>query len=355
MTNPTRTYQQAEQIKQILGGAHKIVIVQADNPDGDSLGSALAMEHILADMGKEPYLYCGVDMPGYLRYLSGWDRVQKDLPNQFDASIIVDASTMTLFEKLAGSGQQGWISAKPCVVLDHHKTVDNLIPFATVTINDHTRASAGELIYMLSKQLGWTVSDAAKELLMTSILSDTQGLTNQLASAETYRVMAAMIEDGVDRARLEELRREYGKMPEAIFRFKAALISRTKFAADGAIATVLVPQEDINQYSPLYNPAPLIQNDLLQITGVRVTVVFKRYDDGKTTAAIRTTNTAPIAAELAEHFGGGGHANASGFKIIKQRPFEDIKTDCISLATELLAKLDQGKTNEDIQHAYSTN
>ncbi|MDB5170982.1 MAG: hypothetical protein JWO35_676 [Candidatus Saccharibacteria bacterium] len=349
------TYPEAEQIKQIIDGAQKIVIVQADNPDGDSLGSALAMEHILADMGKEPYLYCAVDMPGYLRYLSGWDRVQKDLPQQFDASIIVDASTMTLFEKLASSGQQGWISAKPCVVLDHHQTVDNLIPFATVTINDHTRASAGELIYMLGKQLDWPVSNQAKEFLMTSILSDTQGLTNQLASAETYRTMAEMTEDGVDRSRLEELRREYGKMPESIFRFKAALIMRTKFAADGAIASVLVPQEDINQYSPLYNPAPLIQNDLLQVTGVRVTIVFKRYDDGKTTAAIRCNNTAPIAAQIAEHFGGGGHANASGFKITKERPFEDIQSECISLATELLAKLETGNTDENLQHTYSTN
>ena len=346
------TYDQAQQISNIIGEAHKIVIVQADNPDGDSLGSALAMEQILGDMGKDTYLYCGVDMPGYLRYLSGWDRVQKDLPKQFDASIIVDASTMTLFEKLSGSGQQGWISSKPCVVLDHHQTVDNLIPFATVTINDHTRASAGELVYMLGKQLNWPLSNGAQEFLMTSILSDTQGLTNQLATAETYRVMAEMIDDNIDRSRLEELRREYGKMPESVFRFKAALIMRTKFAADGAIASVLVPQEDINQYSPLYNPAPLIQNDLLQITGVRVTIVFKRYDDGKTTAAIRCNNTAPIAADLAEHFGGGGHANASGFKITKDRPFEDIKSECINLATELLAKLETVNTDENIQHTY---
>ncbi len=346
------TYPDASKIHDIISAANKIVIVQADNPDGDSLGSALAMEHILADMGKEPHLYCAVDIPGYLRYLSGWDRVQKELPNQFDASIIVDASTMTLFEKLSASGQQGWISAKPCVVLDHHKAVDNLIPFATFTINDHTRASAGELIYMLANQLEWPLSNSAKELIMTSILSDTQGLTNQLASAETYHIMGQMIEDGVDRSRMEELRREYGKMPESIFRFKAALIMRTKFEADGAIACVLVPQEDINQYSPLYNPAPLIQNDLLQITGVRVTIVFKRYDDGKTTAAIRCNNTAPIAADIAEHFGGGGHANASGFKIIKERPFEDIKKECIGLATELLAKLETGKSDENIQHAY---
>ena len=348
------SYDQAPAIADILSAAHKIVIVQADNPDGDSLGSALALEHILADMGKEPYLYCAVDVPGYLRYLSGWDRVQKDLPNQFDASIIVDASTMTLFEKLSASGQQGWIAAKPCVVLDHHQTVDNLIPFATVTINDPTRASAGELIFLLAKQLDWRLSVAAQEYIMTSILSDTQGLTNQLAGPESYRVIADMIEAGVDRARLEEVRREAGKMPLAIFRYKAALIMRTKFAADDQIASVLVPQVDINQYSPLYNPAPLIQNDLLQTKGVRVAIVFKHYDDGKTTAAIRANNSAPIAAKLAEQFGGGGHDYASGFKTTKGRPFSEIESECMSLAAELLAKIDKETPDETIQYAYQT-
>src|ERR1700726_1357655 len=134
------TYEEAVNIKEIIDQSKKIVIVQADNPDADSLGSALALEHILGDLGKEPLLYCGVDMPGYLRYMSGWDRVERDLPKQFDASIIVDASTMTLLEKLTASGQKGLLASQPCVVLDHHQTVDNEVPFASVMINDPGRA-----------------------------------------------------------------------------------------------------------------------------------------------------------------------------------------------------------------------
>jgi nanoRNase/pAp phosphatase (c-di-AMP/oligoRNAs hydrolase) len=64
-------YTEAAAIADIIKDAQRIVILQADNPDGDSLGSALALEHILADMGKEPLLYCGVDMPPYLQYLEG--------------------------------------------------------------------------------------------------------------------------------------------------------------------------------------------------------------------------------------------------------------------------------------------
>src|SRR5665213_1750941 len=108
-------YKQAEQIKNLLDGAQKVIIIQADNPDADSLGSALALEHIIGDLGKEPYLYCGVDMPGYLHYMSGWDRVSSELPSQFDLSIIVDASTTTLLERLVQAGYQQRLATKSCI------------------------------------------------------------------------------------------------------------------------------------------------------------------------------------------------------------------------------------------------
>lgn len=333
------TYPEAEQIKEIIQDAQKIVIVQADNPDADSLGSALALEHILGDLGKDPVLYCAVDMSTYLRYMNGWDRIVNELPNEFDASIIVDASTMTLFERLTQSGQQSKLASKPCIVLDHHQTVENQVPFATVVINDHSRASAGELIYMVCKQNDWATSVAAQEFLTNSILGDTQGLSNQLASAETYRIIAEFIENGVDRPQLEELRREYGKMPEAIFRYKARLIQRTEIVLNGRLAIVKIPQNEIHEYSPLYNPAPLIQNDMLQTSDVQLAIVLKSYTDGRVTAAIRSNAIAPIAAELAEFFGGGGHKHASGFKVTDGRDVETIKNECIAKSSDLLESI----------------
>lgn len=331
-------YTEAQQIQTILEKACKIVIIQADNPDADSLGSALALEHILGELGKEPVLYCAVDVPGYLRYIQGWDRVQTELPKQFDASILVDASTLTLLERLVSSGQQSWIAAKPCVVLDHHETVENPVPFATVTINDSSRSSAGELIYLLAKQVSWPMPVAAQECIMSSILGDTQGLSNKLASAETYRVMAEMVDAGIDRPTLEELRRKFSKMPADIYRYKAELIARTEFSLAGRLAMVNIPQVEINKYSPLYNPAPLIQGDMLQVSGVAVAIVLKTYDDGRITGAIRTNPAFGIAAALAEHLGGGGHANASGFKITSGKKLADVVKLCKAKAEELLEK-----------------
>jgi len=328
-----------DKIKQLVQSSQATVVVQADNPDADSLGSALALEHILGDLGKEVALYCGVDIPSYLQHMPGWDRVQRDLPKQFDLSIIVDASTYTLLEQLHKTGQLPWLKSRPCIVLDHHTTVEKPLDFAQVSYVDPEMASTGELIFKLAKSLKWPVSLEAAEHIASSILGDTQGLTNDLTKANTYRTVADLVDIGVNRPKLEEQRRESSKMAEVIYRYKGELIKRTELAADGRIASVLVPQQEINTYSPLYNPAALVQFDMLQISGVQLAIVFKTYDDGRITGALRANTAAPIANALAEHLGGGGHPYASGFKITDGRTFNEVKAECISQATNLLNSL----------------
>lgn len=324
--------------KQLIDGSSSIVIVQADNPDGDSLGSALALEAILGDYGKEVSLYCGVDMPDYLKYLQGWSRVSYGLPSDFDMVIYVDVSTTSLFGKATEDGTLSKLATKPSIVLDHHAETSNDLT-AQLIINDGSRSSTCELIYDVCHEAKLPMPSEALVPLATGILGDTQGLSNQLTSALTYRVMADLVEAGLDRPELEETRREASKMPESIFKFKARLIERTLFAADGKIAYVYITQDEINNYSPLYNPGPLIQPDMLQTVGVKVGLVFKFYNDGRVTAMIRCNPGAEIANKIAVAFGGGGHGFAAGFKISDGRSFNEIKADCIKTATELLGTL----------------
>src|SRR3989344_8168135 len=115
-------YKEAEEIRRIIEDAKTIVVIQADNPDIDSLASALALESILGEMGKTVHLYCGVDLPSYLHYLPGWGRVSRDMPKQFDAAIIVDTASDSLLTQLDKSGAKSWVAAKPVMVLDHHST-----------------------------------------------------------------------------------------------------------------------------------------------------------------------------------------------------------------------------------------
>src|SRR5688572_16660900 len=105
-----------------VGAAKKIVVIQAENPDGDSLGSALALEELLGDLGKEIALYCPVDIPKYLRYTKGWDRIVNELPKEFDLSIIVDTASATLMERAIVPENLAKLKAKPCIVIDHHLT-----------------------------------------------------------------------------------------------------------------------------------------------------------------------------------------------------------------------------------------
>jgi phosphoesterase RecJ-like protein len=332
------TYPEAPQIDEIIKSSQKILVIQADNPDGDSLASALALEQILHELGKEPYLYCAIDVPDYLKHLQGWDRVSKDIPGQLDASIIVDTSANVLLEKLNQSQQKVWVASKPVIVLDHHADVACDIPYAKVVINDNSAVATGEVIYKLASQLSWPMNKLAKTHIASSVLSDSLGLTSEGTTAGTYRIMADLIDSGVDRPALEEARHALNKMPEEIFRYKAKLIERTELYADGNLALVSIPHDEVMKYSPMYNPAPLIQIDMLQTEGVKVAIVLKRYNDGKVTGSIRCGYNAKIAGELAKHFGGGGHEYASGFKVTDGRPFEEIKAEVIKLATELLGK-----------------
>lgn len=329
-------YTMQEQIKATVDAAQHIVVIQADNPDADSLGSALALEHILGDLGKQVSLYCGAHIPNYLHYLTGWDRVASELPNTFDLSIIVDASTVTLLEKLEKTQQLSWLKSRPCIVIDHHGTVENKITWTKIQLIDETASSSGMLIFSLARTFGWPVSPEAAGHIMMSILGDTQGLTNDLTSAETYRIMAEIIELGVDRQQLEELRREQGKMDERVYRYKAELIKDTQLTANNNIAYVVIDQKALDTYSSLYNPVPLIIPELLMIEGVRLAIVFKVYDDGKITGALRANYAYPVAGKLAELMGGGGHPYASGFKITDGKPFADVKAECLSHAASLI-------------------
>lgn len=329
-----------EKLKQLLEPAKRIVVIQADNPDGDSLASALALEEIFAEQGKQSYLYCGVDIPDYLKHLQGWDRVSKEIPSSFDASVVVDTSAITLLGKLEASPARNWVASHPVIVLDHHAGVECDIPYASLVVNDQDAVATGEVIYRLAQELSWPLNLQAKTHIASSILADSLGLSSEGTTPATYRTMAALIEDGVNRPALEEARRALTKMPFSIFRYKAELIKRTEIHDDGRVALVTIPHEELMEYSPLYNPAPLIHGDILQIEGVKASIVLKSYKDGKITGSVRCNHGGHIAADLAHHFGGGGHPYASGFKLTNGKPLSEVKTESVRLASKLLNDLE---------------
>ncbi|MDB5170149.1 MAG: hypothetical protein JWN82_545 [Candidatus Saccharibacteria bacterium] len=333
-------YPEASDISALIEQAHHIVILQADNPDGDSLGSALALEGILGDMGKEPYLYCGVDMPAHLRYLPGWDRVSNELPSGFDLSIIVDTSSISLFEQAKKTGDLQRVSSKPVVVLDHHQEVENSLDFAKIVCNKPAVAT-GEIIYELAKQLNWPLNHEAMYAIAVSILSDSLGLMTDATTARSIHVIAELVEQGVKLPEIENLRRALNRKSPSLTRYKGQLLQRVEYHADDRVATVTIPWDEIEKYSPEYNPSVLVLDEMRMTINTAVAIAFKVYSDGKVTGKIRCNYGSPVASKLAEHFGGGGHPYASGFKIQDKTPIADIKAACVAKTIELLNNLKQ--------------
>ncbi len=324
-------------IQQFIEVAKKIVIIQADNPDGDSLASSLALEHILGDMGKEPVMYCGVAVPSYLRYMQGWDRVVNELPSDFDASIIVDTGSLLLLETLEKSGKLSWLASKPCLVLDHHQT-ESTITFASIT-HAPTAAATGEVIYELATKLNWPLNVQAKEFIAIAIMSDSLGLISEGASSRTIHIVAELVEHGVSLARLETARRAMQKKTPELVAFKGRLLERVEYHADQRLASITIPWPEIEKYSHIYNPSMLVIDDMRMVEHVAVAIAFKLYPDGRITGKIRANHGYGIADKLAEHFGGGGHVYASGFRVTDGQSIDGVKAALISKATKLLDTL----------------
>ncbi|HSH18219.1 MAG TPA: DHH family phosphoesterase [Candidatus Saccharimonadales bacterium] len=336
LTRPI-SYPEIEQIATLLADARRVVIMQADNPDADSLGSALALEQILGDMGKEPYLYCGVHIPDYLHYLPGWDRVSNELPIAFDLTIIVDTSADSLFGTLNATTERLLVGKKPCIVIDHH-AVEPDIPYASVICNP-TAVATGEVLYELAAQLDWPLNLAAQRNLLAAIMADSLGLTSEGTSARSIHIVGELVEGGVSIAALEHNRRELMRKSADLTAYKGELLQRIEYFAGGRISVVHIPWPEIERYSHAYNPPMLVMDDMRFTTGVDVAIAFKTYNDGKVTGKIRCNYGSAIAGDMAKHFGGGGHPYASGFKITDGRPYADIKKECIEVAGRLLDEL----------------
>lgn len=295
----------------LITSAKKIIIIQAENPDGDSLGSSLALEEILGDLGKEVILYCPIEIPKYMRYINGWDRVVADFDPSADLAIIVDTSADVLITKvLETPGVRAFLETHPVLVIDHHTTTSTLSFEHTMLSEDAVATS--EILYKLAAQNNWQINAQAAENMLIAIMSDSLGLTTQNVTGNSFFVAGKLTELGASNAAIEARRRQFMKKSPEILAYKGELISRIEYLLDGKLALVHIPWEDIQKYSDQYNPSVLVLDEMRLVEGVELGVAIKTYPDGKITGKLR--GNLPIAEEVAGYFGGGGHKYAAGFR-----------------------------------------
>lgn len=324
-------------LRDLIESSKTILIIQADNPDGDSLASSLALEEILSEQGKDVQMYCGVEIPGYLRYMEGWDRVVHDLPQAFDLSIIVDTSSLSLLEVLDKSGQLAWLKSKPCIIIDHHTTKPS-IDFAKV---NHIKSgvSTTEIIYGLATQLSWKINKQAAEFIAIGILTDSLGLTSQATTAKSIGILSNLVELGANLPEIDNKRKLMSKKSREVLDYKGKLLQRVTYSDEGQVAIIDIPWNEIEKFSHEYNPSILVLDEMRQVRGVALAIAFKSYPDGRITAKIRANYGYMVADKLAEKFGGGGHPYASGFRVTDGSKLADLKPKVINEATSLLKDL----------------
>ncbi len=318
-----------EKFKNTVEAANNITIIQAENPDGDSLGTALALEEILCDLDKKVHLYCPVDIPKYLRYAKGWDRVSDDFAHDDDLYIIVDTASKTLLDKALRPENLAQLEKKPVIVLDHHKTESDL-PFEHTLVSESAVATS-ELLYKVAQESDWKVNEQAAEHMLLAILSDSLGLTSEAITVDSLRTVTSLVERGASIAKVEIARREFMKKSASILEYKGKLLQRVEYHVDGQLALVHVPWSEIEEYSDAYNPGALVIDEMRLVEGVKLAAVVKTYPDGKLTGKLRANPEAKIAETVAAYFGGGGHPYAAGFRVFEE--YDKIVGELIS-ATE---------------------
>lgn len=327
-----------DDIKTQLEAAQRILVIQAENPDGDSLGSSIALEHILGDLGKEVTMYCPVSLPKYLRYVEGWDRVTSEWTSKHDVAIIVDTSSETLISKvLEANGARHFLETHPVIVLDHHASVVSSLTFQHTMVMHDTAVATGELIFELAQSAGWPVSTGAANALYASIMADSLGLTTQGTTASSFRTVASLMDLGAVPAELEAKRREMMKKSPEILAYKGKLIERIDYHLEGSLALIHIPWNEIEAYSDQYNPSMLVLDEMRLVEGVEIAVALKTYPDGKITGKLRSN--APVSDVVAGYFGGGGHPYAAGF-----RTFESYDTIVKELLTATAKALEARDT-----------
>jgi phosphoesterase RecJ-like protein len=296
-------------IKKLVDEAQTILILQPDNPDGDSMGSALGLEEILGDLGKTPFMFSYKPSETYLRLNEGWDRVSQTFPKAFDLTILVDTASPTLLiNTLEKHGAE--LSKRPAIVIDHHNSRSEM-GFITHELIQPTSASTGEQIVQLAEANEWPINQQAATKLAAAIISDSLNLTVAMTSYETVAALASCVKAGANLSEMNTKKREANALTVEEITLKANLLSKVEYLFDGRLALAAIDAETMTKYKDAHDPCDLIIWDMQWVKGVEVAAVFKHYGT-KIKCSMRAKR--PIAAKLAEQFDGGGHDRAAAFR-----------------------------------------
>ncbi|MFM7080000.1 MAG: DHH family phosphoesterase [Bacteroidota bacterium] len=306
-----------ERLRSFLKTKRKIVVTTHHRPDGDAMGSSLALGLFLEHSGHEVSVVTPSDYPDFLNWLPGQHLVlsfDKDshacIENVTNAEGIfcLDFNTPGRVEKLAPA----LIDSKAFKILvDHHLDPSD---FCDITFSFPESCATSELIYHLITNLGTQeqLTSSMGSCLYTGIMTDTGSFRFSSMTADTHRIIASLIESGVTNHEVHE--NIYDNFSIDRTRFLGYCINeKLHFLPEYKAAYIAISNRELEQFNHLPGDTEGIVNFALGIKGVRLAAFFCERD-GMVKISFRSKGDFSVKEMASMHFFGGGHANASGGK-----------------------------------------
>ncbi|HEV2484200.1 MAG TPA: DHH family phosphoesterase [Terracidiphilus sp.] len=286
-------------ILQVLRNGERFLVCSHSRPDGDAVGSVLAMGMLLEQMGKRADLVTADGVPTIYRGLPGAEGIRHALRvhGPYDAAILLECDGL---ERARLRGLEGFFA----INIDHHISGR---PYAHLNWIDHGAASVGELVYRLVKAAGATVSPEMATCLYTTVLTDTGGFTYGSVRASTFAVAQDLVLAGADPVAIA---REvcYSTPTSKVLLLGAALRNLKR---EGRLAWLWVTHQDMVRTCAAEEDCEGLVNVAVGISGVEVAVFLRELPERRIRLSMRSKGKVNVA-EIAERLGGGGHGNAAG-------------------------------------------
>jgi phosphoesterase RecJ-like protein len=312
-TSATTPIVDAPQVLELCKSAEKIAICGHINPDGDALGSALALRNLLESpefspgVDRQVTLLLGQDgsAPELYDFLPNYHfiaaRNYTDTPDLF---ICVDCPTL----KRIGSSRDAFERAAATLVIDHHANYEG---YADYYYGNCRAAATGNLIWGLIRLSGVTPTRNMALFCYVAILTDTGRFSFQNTNAQAFADATEMVRLGVSPSDVAEMVYESKSM--AALKLEARLIERMRFALDGQLVCSYVTEQDLYELGIGRDATEGLPSILRSIAGVKVAVLLREETDG---LRVNLRSRCGInVADFACAFGGGGHAGAAGFTL----------------------------------------
>lgn len=293
--------------KSIIEGIEKydsFSILTHVSPDGDTLGSALAMYILLAEMGKKAEVICEEPVPHIYGYLPNADKVV--LPENavgYPCVISCDCADMQRFKK----AEHIFRAAEYTMAIDHHFTNKG---YADANLICGDASAACEVVYELFCAMDKPIGHDAAVCLYTGIVTDTGNLTYSNTTPDAIRMVAQMLEDGLN---ITEINRNiYRTVPFSKTRLQGHVLSNMRLECGGRIGLAKLTVAEMDMYGATNEDCEGIVDSVRDVESVRIAIFIREGRDGTFKVSLRSKECADVG-RIAGKYGGGGHAGAAGF------------------------------------------